>query len=140
MRLTSTNPDSLVERALSPRVLIVDSARDEREMYAQTLRLEGFCTLQARTAGDGYRLAVELVPALAITDARLEGALDGLDLTRKLKLDDLTRHIPVIMLVGAVLPRQIYLSAQIWADQVAAKPCAPESLMSLVKRLLPHAA
>jgi len=43
------------------RVLLVNSASDEREMYAETLRLDGFCTLQAGTAADAYRLATELV-------------------------------------------------------------------------------
>ena len=122
------------------RVLLVNSASDEREMYAETLRLDGFCTLQARTAADAYRLATELLPELVITDARLDGPEDGLTLTRRLKLDDLTSEIPVVLLTGAILPGQSYLAARLWSDLLVNKPCTPEALLKLVKPLLFDAA
>ena len=122
------------------RVLLVDSAPDEREMYAEILRLEGFCTLQARTSSGAYRLAIELLPMLVITDTRLDGAEDGIALTRRLKLDDLTRGIPVVMLSGAILSSENYLAAKAWTDLLVTKPCTPDKLLRLVRPLLLDAA
>jgi len=122
------------------RVLVVDGARDEREMYAETLRLDGFCTLQAGTSDDGYRLAIELLPVLVVTDTRLHGPEDGIALTRRLKLDDLTRAIPVVLLTGAILSPERYLAAKAWSDLLVTKPCTPKELLTLVKPLLLDAA
>ena len=69
------------------RVLLVSDSRDEREMYAECFRRKGYCTLQAATASDGLRLATELAPDIVVTDIKLPGEMDGLDLTETLKQD-----------------------------------------------------
>ena len=40
-------------------ILLVDRAADEREMYAEYLCGQGYCTLQAQNAVDAFRLATE---------------------------------------------------------------------------------
>src|SRR3954453_19970519 len=83
-----------------PRVLLIDDAVDEREMYAEWFRYHGFCTLQASSASDGFRLATELAADVIITDVRLPGGDDGLRLTTRLKTTDSTAHIPIGVLSG----------------------------------------
>ena len=58
-------------KSLSRRILLVDDSADEREMYAEALRLKGFCTLQASNATDAFRMAVELQPQLIVVDRDL---------------------------------------------------------------------
>jgi len=74
------------------RVLLVDDSIDERERYAEYLRTRGFCTLQAATAHDGFRMAADLAPAVVVTDIKLPGSEDGLALTSRLKHDE--RFLP----------------------------------------------
>ena len=77
---------------------------------------------------------------LVVTDARLDGLEDGVGLTRRLKLDAATKEIPVVMLTGAILPGERYLAAKALTDGFMSKPCAPDTLLALVRRLVPHAA
>jgi two-component system, cell cycle response regulator DivK len=123
-------PPATPSRSL--RVLLVDDATDEREMYAEFLRLQGFCTLQAENAVDGFRLAAEVVPDIVVTDIRLLGHSDGLELTRQLKAATETARVPVVVLSGSVYPHDRQAAAEAGCDLFLAKPCLPDELVRVV--------
>src|SRR5688572_20201243 len=118
------------------RVLLVNDSSDEREMYAESLRRFGFSTLQASSAADAYRLATELPPAAVVTDVRLAGDEDGLQLTRRLKEDSRMRHVPVVILSGYVFPRDREAAAHAGCDLFVTKPCLPDVLSRRVAGLI----
>lgn len=105
-------------------------------MYAESLRRNGFCTLQADTAADAYRLAAELSPSAIVTDIRLSGGEDGLTLTKRVKDDDQTARVPVVVLTGDVLTRARDAAQQAGCDVFIPKPCLPDSLSKVVARLI----
>src|SRR3954452_782097 len=105
------------------RVLLVNESRDERDMYAESLRRAGYCTLQADNAADAYRLASELAPAVVITGIRLDGADDGFALTRRLKQDEHTRTVRVVILSGYAFPRDRAEATDSGCDAFLVKPC-----------------
>ena len=115
-----------------PRVLLVDNSTDEREMYAEYLRLRGYCTLQAATAHDGFRMAADLAPDVIVTGLRLGGEENGLGLTARLKQDTSTRAAIVIMLSGCVYPADRAAALRAGCDQFLEKPCVPEALEAAV--------
>ena len=118
------------------RVLLISDSSDEREMYAEWLRHDGFSTLQASTAADAYRIASELTPAAIVTDVRLEGDEDGLHLTERLKRDEHTRNVPVVILTGRVFVRDREAAARAGCDMFVPKPCLPDALSQLVSSLI----
>ena len=119
-----------------PCVLLVTDSPDEREMYSESFERQGYTTLQARTAADAYRLASELAPAAIVTDVKLDGLDDGLTLTRLLKQDDRTRRTPVVLLTGYVFTHNREAAARAGCDLFVPKPCLPDALSRLVKRLI----
>jgi len=119
-----------------PRILLVADSADEREMYATTFQREGFCTLLAGTASEAYRLATELLPAAVVTDIRLSGSEDGLELTRRLRLSPAMRTTPVVMLTGCVFSHDREAAVRAGCDVFLPKPCLPDALSSVVARLL----
>jgi CheY-like chemotaxis protein len=119
-----------------PRVLLVDDSPDEREMYAAWFRLSGYCTLQASSAFEAYRLASELLPDVAVVDIALSGAEDGLHLTRRLKNDGATSALPVVILSGHVFPTDREEAAHAGCDLFVPKPCRPDVLQRIVERLI----
>lgn len=122
-----------------PRVLLISESPDEREMYAASLRRNGFCTLQAANAADAYRLAAELPPSAIVTDVRLAGSEDGLHLTQRLKQDERTRGVPVIVLTAYLFPHDRDAAARAGCDVFLSKPCLPDSLSQVVSELVtPH--
>lgn len=122
----------------APRVLLVDPSRDEREMYAESLRLEGFTTLQATSASDAFRLATELAPQVVVTGLKLEGQADGLALARQLKGTAATRNVPVVVLCGYGSPRYREAAAEAGCDLFLEKPCLPGDLVTSIHRLVPE--
>jgi CheY-like chemotaxis protein len=124
-------------------VLLVDASRDEREMYAESLRLEGFTTLQATSASDAFRLASELAPQVVVTGVKLEGQADGLALARQIKASAATRHVPVVVLSGYGSSQCREAAAQAGCDLFLVKPCLPDDLVNSITRFVPahaHAA
>jgi DNA-binding response OmpR family regulator len=117
-------------------VLLVEEEIDEREMYAQWFRRHGYCTLQAANAADGYRLASELSPDVVITDLRLVGAGDGLDLTRRLKQSSETATVPVVMLSASAIPEDRDAAISVGCDLFLLKPCLPDELARAVSMVM----
>ena len=122
--------------APAPRVLLISESADEREMYAESFRRGGFCTLQARTAADAFRLASELTPTAVVTDLRLAGDESGLELTRRLKQDNALRRVPVVMLTANSFTNDREAAARAGCDLFISKPCLPESLSKVVAGLI----
>jgi two-component system, cell cycle response regulator DivK len=115
-------------------VLLVEDAEDEREMYAESLRLRGYRTLQASTAPDAIRLATELLPIAVVTDIVLRGPADGFALTRTLKEDLRTQDTPVIVLTGRVFEADREAARLAGCDLFLMKPCLPDELVKAVRR------
>jgi DNA-binding response OmpR family regulator len=122
------------------RVLLVDDSRDEREMYAECFRQEGFCTIQAENALDAYRLASELQPQVVVTGVKLSGQADGFALARQLKADERTRTMPVVVLSGYASERHRDAAARSGCDLFLLKPCLPMELFENVTDLVSRAA
>ena len=122
------------------RVLLVADSRDEREMYAESLRQEGFCTLQASSATDAYRLASELTPQVVVTGLKLAGQADGLALARQLKATETTRALPVVVLSGYASQRYRDAASEAGCDLFLVKPCLPAELVETIARLVAHPA
>lgn len=120
----------------SPRVLLISDSADEREMYAESFRRGGFCTLQACSAADGFRLASELPPSAIVTDVRLAGDENGLELTRRLKQDERMRRVPVVILTGYVFTHDREAAARAGCDLFVPKPCLPDALSKVVAGLI----
>lgn len=117
-------------------ILLVNDTRDEREMYAEWLQHSGYCTLQAGTAADGLRMAVELEPDVVVTDIMLPGEMDGLALTESLKSDTTTVGMPVIVLTGCAFDSDRVNANRAGCDLFLTKPCLPEQLGQTIDELL----
>ena len=122
------------------RVLLVDNAVDEREMYAEYFRSKGFCTLQAANAHDGFRLAADLLPVVIITDVELPGREDGLEFTARLKCAIDTRAAAVIVLAASAVEHRRKAASLAGCDRFIAKPCLPADLETAVRALMPELA
>jgi two-component system, cell cycle response regulator DivK len=126
----------IVKTMVRRSVLLVADSADEREMYAEHFRRQGFCTLQASTVPDALRLASELRPAVVVTDVRLAGPETGVDLAARLKSDEQTREMPVVILTGCVFPRDRETAMQAGCDLFVPKPCLPDELSTAVTSII----
>jgi CheY-like chemotaxis protein len=100
-------------------------------MYAFVLGQEGFVVAEARDGQEGLRKAMQTLPDLIITDINMP-VIDGWETIGRLKADDRTGHIPIIVCSGH--PQHTPGGPDVAAHLV--KPCSPEALRLTVRRLL----
>jgi chemosensory pili system protein ChpA (sensor histidine kinase/response regulator) len=115
-----------------PLVLLIDDDRDTRLLYSGILRQEGVVVAQAGDGQDGFQRAIETLPNLIITDISMP-IMDGWELMRRLRTDERTRHIPVIVCSGGHRPRG---QLEVEPNAYIGKPCDPDELRLQVRRLL----
>ena len=99
------------------------------------LTFSGFRVAEAANGVDAVQQATKLSPDIILMDLSLPG-MDGWEATRRIKLDERTRHIPVIALTGHALPGVSTSAKDAGCDAFIIKPCLPDAVVSEVRRLL----
>lgn len=79
-------------------ILIVEDDYPILELYEHILREEGYEVMTAETGEEGLRVA-KLEPDLILLDIMLP-IIDGIEVLKRLKSSDKTKHIPVILLTN----------------------------------------
>jgi len=81
------------------KVLVIEDNETNMELATALLFASGYTVVQAWTAEEGIRLAIEEMPALILMDISLPG-MDGLTATSILKNDPQTQDIPIVALTA----------------------------------------
>ncbi|HVE71133.1 MAG TPA: response regulator [Thermoanaerobaculia bacterium] len=81
----------------APRVLVVEDDTNAYELIASALGSAGFLPIRARHGEEAIRLARDTRPAAVTLDVVLPG-MDGWEVLRRLKSDDSTRTLPVVII------------------------------------------
>src|SRR4051812_25671822 len=89
------------DRRRTPGVLLVDSSADNRAMYAESLRADGFRVIEIDNTADALALAV--TADAIVTGIRVAGPFDGLELVQRLRADARTQRRPIIVLTACAL-------------------------------------
>jgi DNA-binding response OmpR family regulator len=117
-----------------PVVLVVDDNRDIRKQLADNFSRD-YYIVEAIDGVAGLKKATETIPDLVIIDLMMP-KMDGIELCDKLKNNELTSHIPVIMLTAKVTPEDKITGLQTGADDYVAKPFNMAELKARVKNLI----
>jgi signal transduction histidine kinase len=130
-RSLERDPD---EEARPYTALVVEDNPQVLQIVHMTLRRE-FKMLAAADGLRGLELAIREQPSLVIADLMMPG-LDGLELTRRLRADPRTRHVPVLMLTarGALDDRVKGLETGVSA--YLTKPFSPRELVTCARELV----
>ena len=108
----------------SPLVLVVEDYQDAREMYAAYLQFSGYRVAEATNGIEAIEQANELMPDIILMDLALP------------KMDERTRHIPIVALTGHALAGHAEGARQAGCDSFVTKPCLPDALVAEIKRML----
>lgn len=117
------------------RILIVEDEPAIREMVGVALSRADFELTEAGNATDALISISDDVPDLILLDWMLPGS-SGLDFARRLKKDELTRHIPIIMLTARGEETDKITGLDTGADDYITKPFSPRELVSRIKAVL----
>jgi DNA-binding response OmpR family regulator len=81
------------------KILLIEDSKFQRIANERALVKAGYGVIHAKDGEEGLQAARENIPDLILLDMMLP-KVSGLDVLRALKLDDLVKHIPVIVLSG----------------------------------------
>ena len=126
--------DDGVERA-QPIVLVADDDEDILELIVFRLERSGYTVLQARDGAEALELARRSRPDLAVLDVMMP-KLDGFDLTRRLREDESTSKMPIILLTARTQEADVERGFDAGADDYLRKPFSPQELRSRVQAIL----
>ena len=117
------------------KVLIVDDEFSIRDMLRMALEIAEFECIEAENIQDAHRLIVDERPAIVLLDWMLPGG-SGLELLRRLKRNEATAEIPVIMLTAKAAEDNVIQGLDVGADDYVTKPFAPRELIARIKAQL----
>jgi len=116
-------------------VLIVDDEFAIRDMLRMALELADFRCIEAQDIQSAYQLIVDERPAIVLLDWMLPGG-SGLELMRRLKREERTRDMPVIMLTAKTAEDNVIQGLDVGADDYITKPFAPRELIARIRAQL----
>lgn len=116
-------------------VLIVEDEPDIADLIAFHLEREGFAVKVAGSGAEALSVLNVQTPSLVLLDIMLPD-VDGLEVCRRLKRDQGTRDIPIIMVTARGEESDIVVGLELGADDYITKPFSPRVLIARVKTVL----
>jgi two-component system phosphate regulon response regulator PhoB len=116
-------------------ILLVEDEPDIRDMLNFALSRAGFQVWEAATAEDAVHKLDGLLPSMLIIDWMLPG-MSGVDLALRLRRDEHTAALPIIMLTARGEESDKLKSFNSGVDDYIVKPFSPRELIARVKALL----
>lgn len=117
-----------------PTILLVEDSEDFRFYLKDNLRLY-YKIIEAKDGKEGWTKALTHHPELIVSDVSMP-YIDGIDLTKKLKSDKRTSHIPVILLTALSEEKNQKDGLETGANDYITKPFNFEILKAKIKNLL----
>jgi len=132
---TTAKPDiGVITQKEKPLLLIVEDNADVRHYIHNNVKKE-YRILEAIDGEDGWQKSIENMPDVIVSDVMMP-RMDGFALCEKLKKDERTSHIPVILLTAKASSQDKIEGYQTGADDYIMKPFEPEEVNARIGNLL----
>ena len=138
MPIQNRSADPVTETEISnsgkPIIVVAEDNADVADLLCS--QLEPFYeVVAARDGVEALKRAGEIIPDLVITDVMMPN-MDGMALARAIRANDLTAHIPIIMVTARVTEQDRIEGIKAGADDYLVKPFNTEELLTRVAKLL----
>jgi DNA-binding response OmpR family regulator len=129
--MTEPGPDN----APKPVVLAADDDEDILELVSFRLGRSGYTVLQAHDGDEAWEIAQQHTLDLAVLDVGMP-KMDGLEVTRRLRAQEATSKIPIILLTAWVQESDVERGFEAGATDYVRKPFSPMELVARVQAAL----
>jgi two-component system phosphate regulon response regulator PhoB len=120
---------------MAANILIVEDEPAIQELLAFNVTQCGYRPIQALEANSAMAQINRALPDMILLDWMLPG-ISGVELARRLRSDQRTRNIPIIMLTARNDERDKIMGLESGADDYITKPFSPRELMARIRAVL----
>ena len=113
-------------------ILIVDDDPAITGLLKLSFELEGHVVMTAASGAEALDLARQIHPAAMVVDVMMP-EMDGLELVRRLRDNEVTADIPIVCCSARALADDVEAGLAAGADDYVTKPCDPLDLVSRVE-------
>jgi two-component system cell cycle response regulator DivK len=119
------------------KILVVDDDERNLDITARHLKLRSadYEVIKARDGAEGLEKAQTECPHLILMDLQMPN-MDGYEATRRLRADQRTRAIPIIVISASVIDDQVDKARQAGCDEFVEKPIDWPELYEKIELLL----
>ncbi|MGQ9630066.1 MAG: response regulator [bacterium] len=120
---------------MNKRILVVDDSQIFRSVLRDEFRGAGFSVEMASSGEDCLRIAREMKPDLITLDVEMPG-MNGYETCRRLREDEATMDIPVVMITSMDTPEERARGFGVGAVEYFTKPFEKSQLVSYVRSIV----
>ena len=121
------------------KVLVVDDEIHIVHVVAIKLRNNGYEVITAANGAEAFELVCEEKPDIIVTDFQMP-VMTGLELVEKLRQNETTKDIPVIMLTARGFAIEDEQKQDLQISEFVSKPFSPKELLRSIQDILYHRA
>jgi CheY-like chemotaxis protein len=117
------------------QILVIEDDKSLRDLLRVHLGTHGYGIRFAADAEEGLRAVLQQQPDLILCDLNLP-YLDGFEMVKALRGDDITRHIPVVVLTGRADDESFVKAMQMGVRHYITKPVQVDDLIAAINSAL----
>jgi chemosensory pili system protein ChpA (sensor histidine kinase/response regulator) len=112
-------------------VMVVDDSLTVRRVTQRLLAREGYRVVLAKDGVDALEHLQSITPDVMLVDIEMP-RMDGFDLTRNVRSDERTRHIPLIMITSRTAAKHRNYAMELGVNEYLGKPYQEEALLQSI--------
>ena len=127
----SAAPAAVAEVRKLPLVMVVDDSLTVRKITTRMLTRAGYEVITAKDGVDALEQLNDIMPAVMLLDVEMP-RMDGFELTKRLRQDDKTRQLPIIMITSRTADKHRDHAMQLGVNAYLGKPYQEDDLLERI--------
>jgi len=112
-------------------VMVVDDSLTVRRVTQRFLQREGYQVVLAKDGVDALEHLQSITPDVMLVDIEMP-RMDGFDLTRNVRSDERSRHIPIIMITSRTADKHRNYAMELGVNEYVGKPFQEPELLQMI--------
>ncbi|HEY8101567.1 MAG TPA: Hpt domain-containing protein [Burkholderiaceae bacterium] len=112
-------------------IMVVDDSLTVRRVTQRLLAREGYQVVLAKDGVDALEQLQAITPDVMLVDIEMP-RMDGFDLTRNVRGDERTRHIPIIMITSRTATKHRNYAMELGVNEYLGKPYQEDDLLKSI--------
>jgi chemosensory pili system protein ChpA (sensor histidine kinase/response regulator) len=123
------------ELVTTPLIMVVDDSLTVRKITGRLLSKEGYQVITAKDGVDALQQLQETLPAVMLVDIEMP-RMDGFELTKNVRSDERTKHIPIIMITSRTAEKHRNYAKELGVNVYLGKPYQEEELLAHIAQFV----